>query len=368
MLFNLATVDATPATPMGLLSFQHFFSGLHTRPDFPSFILANPGRALLFKHIKCSTQTNNLASLYAVMPYCTQLRSLTLSSTLAPSFLRQVSLNQFPMLRKLGLTDIPSLRTLIGCFESISTQTLQELSLTLGKNYTERNVDQAVIKPVGLPAIRGFSLINNNDSILSTFSLLLEYLHPILQQLHRLVAYTVHLHCTDIEILVENNEETLRYLDTSEILYTFDLLPSLLGHRVIEELILALPVSPISLGRHLLKLGNMFLKMKLEELSLRRLSFVVPSTYGLLDLGQHSDVWARLAQVLSQAPYLEMVTLLLEPPSWNQSSSMHVTTIDMEVHPSLSVLRDMGRFDVHYWTPPGHKPSVILPSDFVASW
>ncbi|KAJ3744140.1 hypothetical protein DFH05DRAFT_1525154 [Lentinula detonsa] len=360
MLFDLVTVNAAPAPPR----IMNFFS-VHTRRDFPSFILANPGRGLLFKHLKYTTPSNDAASLYAVMPYCSLLRSLTLSCALAPPFLQHVSLQQFPLLRTLVLTEISAFRIVVDCFRFVSAELLEELSLSLAKSYTERSVDVPQRQPC-LPAIRTFSLFNDNESPFASFSLLLDYLFPILLRLRRLVAHTIHFHSPDILRLVEANEGTLKYLDSSEVLGPSDLLPRLLNHGVLQEITLCLPVLPNILGRYLSDLGTMFLNLNLDNSPLRRVSFVVSSTYGLLDLGQHSDLWAQLAGILSRAPYLEMVTLLLEVPPWGQSS-MFVTKNDLSVHPAFDVLRQVGRIEVIYRPSPGRKPSVILPSEFVAS-
>ncbi|KAJ4480028.1 hypothetical protein J3R30DRAFT_3467627 [Lentinula aciculospora] len=344
MLFDLVTVNVAPSPPR--LPRFIFFSVRAPR-DFPSFILANPGRGLLFKHLKYTTLRDDAASLYAVLPYCSQLRSLILSCTLAPSFLQNVSLRQFPTLKKLELRDIPTLRAAVTCFQLISVELeLEELSLTLDKTYTERSFNVPE-KPPRLPAIRAFNLYNDNDSPFASFTLLLDYLFPVLQHLRRLVAHTIHFHSSDIVRLVTANETTIRYLDSSEILDISDLLPRLLNRGVLCEIILCLPVLPSALGRYVSDLGTMFLNLNLDNLSIRRISFVISSTYGLHDLGQHCDLWAQLAGVLSRAPYLKTVTLLLEVPSW-EHSSMFVNLNDMKVHPAFDPLREIGRFQVFH--------------------
>ncbi|KAJ4495191.1 hypothetical protein C8J55DRAFT_602054 [Lentinula edodes] len=331
--------------------------------------LAQP---MLFDLVTCATYSRLSVlhpsqpwTLYAVLCYCTQVRSLTLSCALAPSFLQHVSLPGFPTLKKLVLTEIPTYKMIVQCFRAIPAELgLEELSLSLASHYTERSLDMPE-KPLHLPAIRIFSLFNENESPFATFSLLMDYLFPMLLQLRRLVAHTIHFHSPDIVRLVEANVGSLRYLDSSEVLDPSGVLPCLLNN-ILREITLCLPVLPNILGRYLSDLGIMFSNLNMDSLAIRHISFVISSTYGLFDLGQHCDLWAQLAGVFSRASYLETVTLLLEVPPWGQSS-MFVTMNDMNVHPAFLPLRELGRLRVLHRPSPGHKSTTILPSEFVAS-
>jgi len=340
ILFDLATIDVALPHPGLMASLFVYFN----KPSFPSFISADPGRGLLFKHLRYAIPSEEPTAMYAALPHCTQLRSFTLSGPLASSFLQQMPLGIFPLLKKLVLTKV-TFEQLVQCFQLIPGELeLEELSLSLDC-YNERSLDIPEAPLPSFSTIRSFSLYDEYGAG-TTLTILLECLRPILLNLHRLVARTAKFHVPAIVQLVDANEATLKTLDIFEV---FDLsdgrIPRLLQNGVLRDILFKLPVSPHQLADYLSALRTMFLDIDWNRSSVRFITFDISSPYLLVDMGQHSDLWARLVEALCRYSGLEMATLVLETDPYDVEEEC-VTRRDVEVHPAFEPLRAAGRFAV----------------------
>ncbi|KIK62462.1 hypothetical protein GYMLUDRAFT_58226 [Collybiopsis luxurians FD-317 M1] len=342
LLFDFVTVDIS----LRVLSFNSF-TILRCR-DLPAFLTSNPDRGFLFKHLKCTATVNDITSLYPVLPYFTQLRSLTLSCGLAPPLFQHMRFQNFPMLKKLVLTDISSIAAVVQSFGLIPREhEWEELSLTVVKNYIE-NSDDLPPEPIFLPPIRTFRLFDAQGRSPMSISLLLGYLHPMLTNLHRLIASTSGFHSADIIRLIEDNVSTLKSLDTSQVYDTDVLLPRLLKNNIMHDIVLRLPIVPTAVANYLTTLEEIFSDPQCF-VSMRQISFVLKSNYSLNELGDHCGLWARLSESLSRFPNLDTVTILLELSEmmdWDWFESMSISANDLDVYPSFESLRKMGRLQV----------------------
>ncbi|KAF9063042.1 hypothetical protein BDP27DRAFT_253507 [Rhodocollybia butyracea] len=344
MLFDRITVITAPTNTS---IFNTIFSSQNPL-EFYSFILANPSRAQLFKHLKCPPQAaNQLGNIRAVLPLCTQLRSLTVQVASAQSIFAQVSLRSFPVLRKLVLTNVLTFPSLIQFFESILDGIeLEDLSLLLDDTYAEQPAD-ILEEPRAPPllSLRAFSLFNDNQT--STSPMLLDYLYPILLRLRRLVIRTNVFLSPDIAQLIEANTRTLKSLDLSYIFDLSDLFPRLVSNRISRDLVVHLPILSDELANYLVALARVFLELDPASMSLRCISFLITSSYTLVDLGHHCDLWARLADALCRFPHLEVISLLLEVDmDSGPLSSWLIRKKDLEVHPAFENLRTDRRLQV----------------------
>lgn len=215
LLFGLVTFDAAP--PYTSL-FQLFCNPLLGERSLPSFILADPSRGALFRHLKYTVPSKMADDMYAVLAYCTRLQSFTFACGLAPAFLHRIPLQTFPLLKKLTLTLIETFDEIAHCLQLISDSgvPLEELSLSLKSGHYIEKTHYNPKAPLCIPTLRIFSLYNDHK----TFTFLLQYLRPILLNLHRLVVNTTQFHLPAIVELVDANEATLKALDVSEV---FDL-------------------------------------------------------------------------------------------------------------------------------------------------
>lgn len=212
ILFGLVTVDITK--PLRISDRAIILNNRKTRNPWPSISLhisIDPGRGILFKHIKLSVQ-NEYA--LAALPHCTQIQSLTLSDQfLASSFLQQMPWQTFPLLRKLRLI-VRNLEQLAECLQLIYGELeLEELSLSLDYffNGSLDTIPDAP-PPPSFSTIRSFGLYDSRG--LAGFTSLLDYLRPILLNLHRLVTRNA---VPGIFQLVDGNEATLKTLDMFEV-------------------------------------------------------------------------------------------------------------------------------------------------------
>ncbi|KAF5392292.1 hypothetical protein D9757_001456 [Collybiopsis confluens] len=338
LLFDQVTVNVS----FRIRSYN-FFTVLRRR-DLRAFLTSNPERGGLFKHIKCTSNIDDITSMIPVIHHCTQLRSLTLSCSLAPPLLQQIGLQNFPMLKKLTLLDAPSFEAVTQCIKSMSgAHAWEDLSLSLAKEYTARSSDIPPGQPISFPSVQAFSLYNAHRPSAAVMSELLASLHPMLMSLSRLVVQTSGFYSADILQLVEDNVTTLRSLDVAQVFDADDLLPRVLRNRVLQDIVLRLPVLPDAVAAYLASLETIFSDPQ-NFTAVRRASFVISSTYGLLDMGDHCDSWTRLSEFLSRFPYLEMVTLFLERSDGDWGfQSMYISVDDLDVHPAFESLRRMGR-------------------------
>ncbi|KIK62463.1 hypothetical protein GYMLUDRAFT_72694 [Collybiopsis luxurians FD-317 M1] len=337
LLFDLVTVDVS----LRVLSFNSFT--ILRRRDLPAFLTSNPDRGSLFKHLKCTAAVNDITSLYPVLPYFTQLRSLTVTSGLAPPLFQHMRFQNFPMLKKLVLTDISSLEAVVQSFGSISREhEWEELSLSLAKNYTENSDD--LPEPISLSPIRTFRLYDAQSRSPMNVTFLLGYLRPMLTNLHRLIAST-SFHSADIIRLIEENVSTLKSLDTSQVYDADDLLPRLLKDNIMHDIVLRLPVLPTAVANYLRALEAIFSDPQCF-IFMRQISFVLNSTYSLIELGDHCDLWTGLSESLSRFPNLDTVTVSLEVSEWDWFESMFISVNDLDVYPAFDSLRKMNRLVV----------------------
>jgi hypothetical protein len=348
-LFNSVTVDVFPPTSWS--AFVNIFSA--RRRDLPAFILSNPNRGILFKHLRYTAQNHRMSSVYEALPYCTQLRSLTLSCNLAPSFLQRVSAESFPVLEKLILTRILSFATALQCFQSMSRYLrLKELALSLAQGYTENALDIPQ-DPFCLAPLRIFSFFDPDGTSSTSFGVLFKYLRPVLLQLRRLIVHTTAFYSANVMQLIEDNWATIESLDTSQVFGVSDRLSRIVNNNALRDLVLHFPVLSSEISEYLAALEAIFLDPAYSPSSLRHISFLISSTYALFDLARHSDLWERLANALCRFSTLETVGLLLEPYIGfveEYDSGMFASTVDLDIHPAFDALRKMGRLRVAYHT------------------
>ncbi|KAE9408498.1 hypothetical protein BT96DRAFT_914056 [Gymnopus androsaceus JB14] len=290
------------------------------KPSFPSFISADPGLKNPQPCMQLSLTALNFDLSHS-------------SGPLASSFLQQMPLRTFPLLKKLVLTK---------CFQLIPGELeLEELSLSLDC-YNERSLDIPEAPLPSFSAIRSLAYMMSTEPELHS-PFLLEHLHPILLNLHRLVARTAKFHVPAILQLADANEATLKTLDIFEV---FDLSDgTLLCMFILRDILFKLPVSPHQLADYLSALKTMFFDIDWNRSSVRFITFDISSPYLLVDMGQHSDLWARLVEALCGYSGLEMVTLVLETDPYDVEEEC-VTRRDVEVHPAFEPLRAAGRFVV----------------------